>query len=83
MPHALVRRVDVNGNKYFAFETVNWNDRLVGDDTTNPKPSFVDHEISHIFFYRNRMGFLSGQNVVLSKAGDLFNFCNTTVQVLN
>ena len=80
MPHALVRRVDVNGNKYFAFETVNWNDRLVGDNTTNPKPSFVDHEISHIFFYRNRMGFLSGQNVVLSKAGDLFNFWNTSAQ---
>ena len=80
MPHALVRRVDVNGNKYFAFETVNWNDRLVGDDTTNPKPSFVDNEISHIFFYRNRMGFLSGQNVVLSKAGDLFNFWNTSAQ---
>ena len=80
MPHALVRRIDGSGNKYFAFETVNWNDRLVGDDTTNPKPSFVDNEISHIFFYRNRMGFLSGQNVVLSKAGDLFNFWNTSAQ---
>ena len=80
MPHALVRKVDVNGNKYFEFEAVNWNDRIVGDDETNPKPSFVDHEISHIFFYRNRMGFLSGQNVVLGKAGDLFNFWNTSAQ---
>ena len=80
MPHALVRKIDVNGNKYFEFEAVNWNDRIVGDDETNPKPSFVDHEISHIFFYRNRMGFLSGQNVVLGKAGDLFNFWNTSAQ---
>ena len=80
MPHALVRRVDVNGNKYFAFETVNWNDRIVGDENTNPTPSFVNHEISHVFFYRNRMGFLSGQNVILSKAGDLFNFWNTSAQ---
>ena len=76
MPHRLVRQA--NGS--FTYETVDWNDRLVGDDKTNPKPSFVDHEITHIFFYRNRMGFLSGQNVVLSKAGDLFNFWNTSAQ---
>ena len=80
MPHALVRKIDASGNKYFEFEAVNWNNRTVGDDETNPKPSFVDHEISHIFFYRNRMGFLSGQNVVLGKAGDLFNFWNTSAQ---
>jgi len=80
MPHALVRKIDANGNKYFEFEAVNWNDRTVGDDNTNPAPSFVDHEISHIFFYRNRMGFLSGQNVILGKAGDLFNFWNTSAQ---
>ena len=76
LPHRLVRQA--NGS--FTYETVDWNDRLVGDDKTNPKPSFVDHEITHIFFYRNRMGFLSGQNVVLSKAGDLFNFWNTSAQ---
>ena len=76
MPHRIVRQA--NGS--FTYETVDWNDRLVGDDKTNPKPSFVDNEITHIFFYRNRMGFLSGQNVVLSKAGDLFNFWNTSAQ---
>ena len=77
MPHQLVRNADGS----FTFGPVNWNDRIVGDDLTNPKPSFVDNEISHIFFYRNRMGFLSGQNVVLGKAGDLFNFWNTSAQV--
>jgi hypothetical protein len=76
MPHRLVRQADGS----FTYETVDWNDRLVGDDETNPKPSFVEHEITHIFFYRNRMGFLSGQNVILSKAGDLFNFWNTSAQ---
>lgn len=74
MPHALVRQADGK----FTYEPVNWNDRLVGDDETNPLPSFVDNKISHIFFYRNRMGFLSGQNVILSRAGDLFNFWNTS-----
>ena len=77
MPHQLVR--DSDGK--FSYSTVNWNDRIVGDDNTNPIPSFVNHSISHIFFYRNRMGFLSGQNVVLSRAGDLFNFWNESAQV--
>ena len=76
MPHQLVRQA----NGEFTYETVNWNDRIVGDDETNPIPSFVNHTITHIFFYRNRMGFLSGQNVILSKAGDLFNFWNTSAQ---
>ena len=76
MPHQLVREADGK----FTYSPVNWNDRLVGDDNTNPEPSFVNHTISHIFFYRNRMGFLSGQNVILSRAGDLFNFWNTSAQ---
>ena len=76
MPHQLVRQADGT----FTFSVVNWNDRIVGDENTNPTPSFVDNEISHVFFYRNRMGFLSGQNVILSKAGDLFNFWNTSAQ---
>lgn len=74
MPHRLVRQA----NGVFTYEPVDWNDRLVGDENTNPTPSFVGGTISHIFFYRNRMGFLSGQNVILSKAGDLFNFWNTS-----
>ena len=77
MPHQLVRQADGT----FLYGPVNWNDRIVGDNNTNPIPSFVSGEISHIFFYRNRMGFLSGQNVILSKAGDLFNWWNTSAQV--
>ena len=76
MPHQLVRQA----NGTFTFSEVNWNERVVGDDDTNPFPSFLDNTISHIFFYRNRLGFLSGQNVVLGKAGDLFNFWNTSAQ---
>ena len=77
MPHQLVRQADGS----FLYGPVDWNDRIVGDDNTNPIPSFVGGEISHIFFYRNRMGFLSGQNVILSKAADLFNWWNTSAQV--
>ena len=76
MPHQLVRQSDGS----FLYGPVSWSDRLTGDDETNEAPSFVGLEISHIFFYRNRMGFCAGQNVVLSKAGDLFNFWNTSAQ---
>ncbi len=76
MPHQLVRQSDGS----FVYGPVSWSDRLTGDDETNEAPSFVGLEISHIFFYRNRMGFCAGQNVVLSKAGDLFNFWNTSAQ---
>lgn len=74
MPHQLVRQADGT----FQFDPVTWEDRLVGDDETNPLPSFVGSTISNLFFYRNRLGFLSNEAVVLSKAGDYFNFFVTT-----
>ena len=76
MPHRLISQA----NGTFTFESISWDDRIVGDNNTNPIPSFVGFPIDHLFFYRNRLGFLSGQNVVLSKAGDLFDFWNTTAQ---
>jgi hypothetical protein len=78
MPHQLVRQSDGS----FTYEPVIWEDRAVGDDTTNPIPSFIGQTISSIFFYRNRLGFLSNESVVLSKAGDYFNFFATTAQTV-
>lgn len=78
MPHALVN----NRNGTFSFRQLSqttdpdnyWIDRQVGDDTSNPHPSFVGKGIKDIFFYRNRLGFISGENVILSQPGDYFNF---------
>lgn len=78
LPHQLVRRTDGT----FEFNTVNWVDRLVGDETTNPTPSFIDKKINHIFFYRNRLGILAGDSICLSKAGDYFNFFGTTAMTV-
>ena len=41
---------------------------------TNPNPSFVGKSIKAAFFYQNRLGFISDDSVVLSQAGDYFNF---------
>jgi len=61
-------------NGIFRFEYPDWDKRDVGDDITNPKPSFVGQKISKIFFYRSRIGLLSEENVILSRTNDYFNF---------
>ena len=78
MPHQLVRQA----NGVFKYEPVNWNDRLVGDDTTNPIPSFIGKKITNLFFYRNRLGMLSNEAVIMSRAGDYFNFFGSTSQAV-
>ena len=74
LPHQLVRQADGS----FAFDPITWEDRIIGDLETNPNPSFVGTTINNLFFYRNRLGFLSNDAVILSKAGDYFNFFATT-----
>lgn len=75
MPWALVRAADGN----FDFKAVEWNPRTVGDDTTNPFPSFCGQAINDIFFFRNRLGFLSGENIILSRTSRYFNFFPASV----
>jgi hypothetical protein len=70
MPHQL-RNL---GGGVFELGPVAWENRLVGDDLTNPQPSFVTKKINSMFFFRNRLGVLSGNNIILSQAGDFFNF---------
>jgi hypothetical protein len=58
-------------------------DREVGDDEiTNPNPSFIGKTINKVIFFRNRLGFLSDENIILSRPGDLGNFfVNTALTV--
>ena len=74
LPHQLVRQADGS----FTYGPVTWENRLIGDETTNPTPSFVGTKINNLFFYRNRLGFLANEAVIMSRAGDYFNFWATT-----
>lgn len=74
MPHELVRQA----NGTFIFQQCAWKDRNVGDEDSNPLPSFVNHKINDIAFYRNRLVFLSGENVICSESAEYFNFWMTT-----
>ena len=51
-----------------------WDDALVGDDVTNPEPSFIGKEISKMLFFRNRFAILADENIVMSRPGDFTNF---------
>ena len=53
-----------------------WDDALVGDDVTNPEPSFVGKNINKMLFFRNRFSMLSDENIVMSRPGDFTNFFN-------
>ena len=66
----------------FNLTECSWTTKQAGDDNTNPFPSFTDKTISNIFFYKNRLGFLSEGSVILSEAGEYFNFFRTTVRTL-
>ena len=56
--------------------------RQAGDDSTNPFPSFVGSTINDVFFFKNRLGFLTDSAVVFSEADEYFNFFRTTTQQL-
>jgi hypothetical protein len=65
MPHVIIREADGT----FTFRSLNeaqkggedlyWVERRVGDDETNPFPSFVGKRITGISFFRNRLVLLS------------------------
>ncbi len=74
LPHVLVRESD----NTFSFHAATWGERAVGDEDSNPPPSFVGNTINDIFFFRNRLGFLSGENVIMSESAEYFNFFMTT-----
>lgn len=79
MPHALVRAADGN----FDFKWLDWSPKSCGDIDTNPWPSFVGSSINDVFFFRNRLGFLSGENIILSRTAKYFNFYPASVANLS
>ncbi|MEW5249912.1 phage nozzle protein [Microbulbifer sp. 2201CG32-9] len=78
MPWALVRQ----SNGDFDLTTFGWDGRRFGDEETNPPPTFVGRTINDVFYWKNRLGFLTDENVVFSGAGDYGNFWRNTVTTL-
>lgn len=94
MPHLLIRQSDGSflfkkadggtpasptapaGADYSLYK---WADRQTGDEETNSSPSFVGLPVQNIVLFKNRLGFLSDENIILSEVGEFFNFWRTTV----
>ena len=70
MPHQLAN----TGPTTFTFGPLIYTDRQTGDDITSPIPSFIGFPIQSTFFYSNRFGMLSEDNVFFGTANDSFNF---------
>ena len=94
MPHVLIRQADgnfrfarVDGDTYnltidgvsTPFTLPKWGERTVGDTDSAPNPSFIGNKINNVFFFRNRLGFLSDDNVILSRVSEFFSFFPETV----
>jgi hypothetical protein len=79
MPHQIRRLPDLT----FEVSPIDWATRDVGDDVTNPKPSFVGNRINKTMFFRNRFVFLSGENVVMSRPNEYFNLWAFTAQTVS
>lgn len=89
MPHLLVRLP--NGNFWFGpadGSTVSgvtipsWGQRSAGDYDSAPDPSFIGQPIQDVFIYKNRLGLLADENVILSRARDFFEFFPETVTAI-
>ncbi len=81
LPHAIVPNLATNPTA-FTLQQNTYGDRVVGDLTSAPDPSFVGKKISNVFFYKNRLGFLADENVIMSASGDFFRFFPDTVTTI-
>ncbi len=95
MPHILIRQENGTfvfkkadgqnhtssgaGTPTYDYSKFVWGARSVGDTDSNPDPTFVDSGITNMFLFKNRFGILSGENIILSEAGEFFNFFRFTV----
>ena len=91
MPHLLVRLA--NGNFWFGKangqvvsgipgDVPTWGGRTCGDYDTAPDPSFIGYPINDVFIYKNRLGFLADENVILSQTREFFKFFPSTVTTI-
>ena len=79
LPHGLLQIAQGQ----WAVGPLAYSDRKVGNDQTNPFPSFVGLTIKSVFAYMNRIGFLAGSNVIMSQPLIPVNDTPGQVQDLN
>lgn len=83
MPYIIERTGIVGGVAQFKIRQGDWEDRRVGDDLTNPMPSFIDEEVPQclggMFMVQNRLCLTAGEAVIMSRTSRFFDFFRYTV----
>jgi hypothetical protein len=81
MPHLLIRLPNgtfhfgpADGSTQGGVKIPKWGQRGSGDYNTAPDPSFIGHSINDVFIFKNRLGFLSDENVIFSRTREFFDF---------
>ena len=77
-PGSMPRLLVSNADGTFTLKTASWDDRVVGDDESNPIPSFVGKPLADIFLFRNRLGVIAGDACIMSESASYFNFWMST-----
>lgn len=83
MPY-IIERIGFNdGVAQFKIRQGDWEDRQVGDDLTNPLPSFIDEEnplaIGSLFMTQNRLCVTGSEAVSSTRVSRFFDFFRYTV----
>jgi len=77
------RSLVVNGTTY-TFQFPKWGERDAGDETSVPTPSFIGKAIKDHGIFRGRYVLLAGENIIISRVDEIFNFFQqTSSQVLD
>lgn len=80
LPHTLISEADGT----FTLSLGAWEDREVGNDDTNPFPSFSGGVLSSLSIFQNRVMFTSGEAAVFGRTNKFFNmFRETTQEILD
>ena len=86
MPHILVRKADgtfyfgpADGSTVGGIDLPAWGNRTAGNEESAKDPSFIGFPIQDVFIYKNRLGFLADENIILSRAREFFQFFPETV----
>lgn len=86
MPQLLVRLPagtfyfgPADGSTQGGVKIPSWGERTAGDYDTAPDPSFIGFAIQDVFVYKNRLGVLADENIILSRAREFFDFFPETV----
>lgn len=79
-PGTMPIRLHQTGPAAFELQPCDWEQRKVGDDSSNPLIGFAGKRISAMAYWKGRLWLASGDSLYSSQADDLFNFWRSSAR---